>query len=207
MDYKVSVKKIKSLYRGLGWPTWFVRIRFFTAPFKALVPHIPENGFIVDLGCGYGLFSNLLARMSPQRRILGLDLDKEKIFYADRGLPNVKFQLADITKIDIQPADCILLIHVLHHLNSYGEQSVLLNACMNRLAPGGRLVICEVEPHPWWKYVLAQFADNILYPGDTIYYRFLPELLPLLKSLSSRVEYVPCHKGTPFSHIVYVCTK
>jgi len=70
IDYKEASKKIIEMYGGHGWPSLFARIRFFTAPYAALFPHVPKEGFIIDLGCGYGMFSNLLALMSEKRKIL-----------------------------------------------------------------------------------------------------------------------------------------
>lgn len=207
MDYISAVRKVKKLYGGLGWPSIFIKIRFFTAPYRQLESCIPQNGFIIDLGCGYGIFSNLLALLSSRREILGLELDESKIKYADQGIANVSFQNADITKAKIPDADCILLIHVLHHLNSYSDQEVLLKACCGKLKEGGKLVICEVDRRPWWKFILAQIADHLLYPGDRIYYRFPKELLALLRTLPLNVQYQKSHQYTPFSHITYVCEK
>src|SRR5438552_12883411 len=97
-------KEIMRLYGGKRWPSFFTRIRLFiTAPFVALDKHIPQEGFIVDLGCGYGIFANLLGLLSPKRKILGMDLDGFKMKHADKGIPNVEFRLADITKTDIRP--------------------------------------------------------------------------------------------------------
>src|SRR5438045_8732541 len=109
-------KEIMRLYGGKGWASFFTRIRLFiTAPFDALDKHIPREGFIVDLGCGYGIFANLLGLLSPKRKILGMDLDGFKMKHADKGIPNVEFRLADITKTNIPPRDCILPIPVSHH--------------------------------------------------------------------------------------------
>lgn len=207
MDYTAAVKKIKKLYEGLGWPSIFIKIRFFTAPYRHLEDFVPRSGFIIDLGCGYGIFSNLLALLSDQRKILGLELDASKIKYADKGIANVDFQSADITKAKIPVADCILLIHVLHHLNSYPDQEILLKACCDKLKEEGELIICEVDKYPWWKFVLARIADHLLYPGDHIYYRFPKELLSFLQTLPLDVQWQKSHQGTPFSHVTYICKK
>lgn len=207
MDFKEARYAIGRLYRGLGWPAIFGRIRFFTAPYQDLMSYIPAEGFIVDLGCGYGLFSNLLALMSNRRQVLGLDLDAYKIKFANRGLPNAFFKFADVVKTVISPADCILLIHVLHHFNSYEEQDVLLRVCYDKLKVGGTLLICEVQKYPRWKYLLSKLADFLLYPGEAIFYRFPKQMLPLLKTMSPNIQNVIMHQGTPFSHITYIVTK
>lgn len=206
--FKKTARQVKKMYGGRGWPSLFTKIRFITAPFRQLEPHIPREGFIVDLGCGYGIFANLLGLLSPARKILGMDLDDYKIKYADRGVKNVEFKAADITKTNIPPADCILLIHVLHHLNSYEEQETLIKACLEKLKKGGRLVITEIDRKPWWKFFLTQLADRMLYPGDKIYYRFPEKMLRLLDKFSlSDIDIEIMHGKTPFSHITYICRK
>lgn len=202
-----AARRTAALYAGLGWPALFNRIRFFTAPYSQLEPYVPRQGLIVDLGCGYGTFTNLLAELCSERRLLGLDLDESKIRHAQRGLSNTRFQLADITKAAMEPADCILLIHVLHHLRSYEEQGVLLEACLKRLKPEGRLLICEVDESPWWKLFLARLADGLLYPGDPIFYRYEKEMTLFLERMGLSVERRRMHSGTPFSHITYITSR
>ncbi|MES2953231.1 MAG: glycosyltransferase [Patescibacteria group bacterium] len=191
-----------------GWPGIFTRIRlYFTAPYPALASVVPREGFIIDLGSGYGIFSNLLGLISPARKVLGLELDAYKAKHAKALVSNVSFRQADITKIDVPPADCVMLIHVLHHLNSYADQETLLAACYSKLRKGGTLLVCEIEPRPWFKFFLTRIADAMLYPGDTIYYRFRPELEPILKRLGGAVRVIPMQPGTPFSHVSYVVIK
>ena len=206
-SYEEAVKCIKHTYGGLNWPALFARIRFFTAPYRQLVSFVPVQGLTIDLGCGYGIFSNLLGLLSPERKILGLDLDAYKIRYANRGFANVECRPGDITKLDLPPADAILLVHVLHHLNSYQEQEVLLQACFKKLKNGSKLIIAEIDSHPTIKFLLARIADFVLYPGDKIYYRQPNDLRALLEQLDFKVEIKRWHAGTPFSHIGYICTK
>lgn len=207
MDYKIAVKKVKIFYGFLNWPAVFVRIRFFTAPFKRLAGYVPQEGFIIDLGCGYGIFSALLGLLSSQRRVLGIDLDEYKISRVPRGLSNVDFKLADIKSIDLPAADCILLVHVLHHLNSYQEQEILIISCLEKLKVGGRLLIAEIDRKPWWKLILTQIADRILYNFNKPLYRFPKEMLSMLQVLPLEIKTEIMHQGTPFSHISYICVK
>lgn len=201
-------KEIMKLYGGKGWASFFTRIRLFiTAPFDALNKHIPQEGFIVDLGCGYGIFANLLGLLSDRRKILGMDLDAIKMKHADKGIKNVEFRVADITKIEIPPADCVLLVHVLHHLSSPDDQEPLIRACLEKVRPGGKLIIAEIDRKPWWKFILTQLADHMLYPGQGIHYRFPESMDELLRKFSVKVEKEVMHQNTPFSHISYICTK
>lgn len=201
------ITQTKKLYQGLGWPTIFTSIRFLTAPYGVLEKLVPKKGFIVDLGCGYGIFSNYLGLIGPQRKILGIDKEEEKIKFADRGIKNVKFLRADINKIELKKAEIILLIHVLHHLNSFSQQEKLLLACREKLAVRGKIIIAEVDKKPILKYFLGWIADHLLYPGDKIYYRFPAEFKKLFAALKFRVKIVKADKGTPFAHVIYILQK
>lgn len=199
--------KLKRLYKGLGWPSFFSRFKFYFAPLERIEPFIIKDGFIVDLGCGYGVFANMLGLGSSRRKIIGFDSDENKIKFANRGLSNVECKVGDITKIEIPPADCIILIHVLHHLPSYKDQEKLLERCSVALNSGGSLVITEVDYKPWWKFVFCFLADHILYSRDIITFRSSLDFLELFRLFSFQVKIFSMHQGTLFSHVTYVCRK
>jgi 2-polyprenyl-3-methyl-5-hydroxy-6-metoxy-1,4-benzoquinol methylase len=73
----------------------------------------------LEIGCGTGAFSRLLARYSKQ--VLALDLSPNMIQIARRQSiqhTNIEFQIADVMSVDL-PAehfDCIVSIATLHHL-------------------------------------------------------------------------------------------
>lgn len=204
---KNFVVKTKELYRGLGWPSLFTYIRFFTAPFEVIEKLIPQQGLIIDLGCGYGIFSNYLGLAGSKRQVLGIDLDKKKIKFANRGVNNVKFFCQDITKIELKKTDIILLIHVLHHLNSFKEQEKLLLACRKKLAERGKIIIAEVDKNPVFKYILGWLTDHFLYLGDRIYYRFPDQFVPLFTKLGFKNKVIKASQNKPFAHVIYVLEK
>lgn len=207
LTFDAAKRNVKKLYRGFGWPSLFVKIRFITAPYRRLEQLIGREGMIIDLGCGYGVFSNLLGMRSADRKVVGMDFDADKMKYADRGIRNVSFITGDITKVSLRDADYILLIHVLHHLDSYEAQEKLIAACVAKLKQGGKLIIAEIDAVPRMKFFLTQIADHVLYPGDTIYYRFPDGMANLLKKFPVTVERQRMHEKTPFSHVTYICTK
>jgi len=63
----------------------------------AIEAEVPRRGRVLDLGCGHGLFSLLLAATSPERQVTGVDVDGDKLGLARRaaealGLDNVRFR-------------------------------------------------------------------------------------------------------------------
>ncbi len=204
-DFGIAARFVKTLYAGNGWPSLFARIRFWTAPYRALEPLIPKEGTIVDVGCGYGLFTNLLALMSPRRRMIGFDTDAGKMRYADRGVEHASFRNGDAMQLEPGEADAFLLIHVLHHLKSKEEQVTLLKNIRARLRAGGTLLVCEVDRRPFWRFILAWLTDHVLYFGDRIYYRSPKQLVTILEDAGFEVSAEPMYVGTPYSHITFVC--
>ena len=60
----VSTRRV-SFVSGL-----YVRIRLILAPMLEVARHVPARGDIVDLGCGHGIFAQILHLYELDRRIL-----------------------------------------------------------------------------------------------------------------------------------------
>lgn len=202
------IKNTFKLYDNLGYVTVFMYFRFCHAPYLLVESLVPKKGLIIDLGCGYGFFSNMLGLAEPARQVIGIELNKRKVQYADRNVKNVNFSNADITKSDISDCDAIVFFHVLHHLNSRNQQYRLLKACSKKLKKGGKLIVVEIDYRPWWKFIFTLFVDTALYFGDRFYYRSQNEFTRLFKKLGLEVEkIIPAHRFVPLSHIVYIGKK
>src|SRR5437868_2962494 len=97
-------------------PTWDPKqyLRFEherTQPCIDLVARIPDRGarVVVDLGCGPGNSTWVLAGRFPQARVIGIDTSLEMIRRAAEELPAVEFRQADAaTWIAEEPCDVIL---------------------------------------------------------------------------------------------------
>ncbi|WP_433225315.1 class I SAM-dependent methyltransferase [Actinomadura formosensis] len=69
------------------------------------VPPPPQEGNLLDLGCGYGPIALTLAKRSPSATVWGVDVNRRALENAESnakaaGLDNVRFSLAD----EIDPA-------------------------------------------------------------------------------------------------------
>jgi 1-acyl-sn-glycerol-3-phosphate acyltransferase len=123
---------------------WYLRVKLrledYYAPFDRLVP---RTGYIVDLGCGYGFMDYMLHFRAPERRILGVDYDPRKITTAQHCQARsemLEFIAGDITEVDFNNADAIVISDVLHYLEE-DKQMMLLERAYARLADHGRLII------------------------------------------------------------------
>lgn len=201
-------KKTRSLYQNLGYVTVFTYFRYFHAPYKLTERFVPKKGKIMDLGCGYGFFANLLGLASSEREVLGVELSSRKLQHADKGVKNVKFINKDITKLKMHDCDAVILFHVLHHLHSYNQQHRFLKEAYRKLKKGGKLIVVEIDNKPLWKFLFTIAVDATLYIGDWFYYRSEAKFIELFKRVGLTTEkIIPAHKFVPLSHKIYVCRK
>lgn len=207
-------KKLLAKYQSGGFGEFFSYIRVWDAPFQTIEKVTPKSGKIIDLGCGEGILTNYLALSSKRRKMLGVEIDKERIALADKGVKNVVFKYGDITKFTIPKCDAIVLSHVLHHLNSYKDQEILLNKCVSLLSKKGKLIIVEVDTKPVFKYILSLLTDYFLVPWlfdrkiyERTYFRNKKNWKLLFKKLGLKPSTFVAHKGKPFSHVVFVAQK
>ena len=110
-----------------------------TRPVRDLVAAIPNPApaVAVDLGCGPGNSTEVLAARYPEAAITGLDSDANMIEAARKRLPAVSFDVADIADWQGQ-ADVILSNAALHWLP---DHATLLPRLATRLSSGGTIAI------------------------------------------------------------------
>jgi uncharacterized protein len=123
---------------------WYLRIKIrfenYYEPFHKL---IPMNASVLDLGCGYGFLSYMLQFLSPERKIVGVDYDEEKIAIANSGYlrgEKLSFACADVMSYPIEKFDTIIVSDVLHYLQEH-DQTDLLKKCFAALNPNGILIL------------------------------------------------------------------
>ena len=136
----------------------FVFARHLLAPLRRVAAEVPARGRILDLGCGHGLFANLLATSAPERDILGVDPSADKLRVArrsSRGLSNVRYQLGRAEDVQGADFDAITVLDVLYLLPD-DQKLAVLRRCHELLAPDGRLLLKTNDTRPWWKYGIVR---------------------------------------------------
>lgn len=152
------IPKALSLYSGAPpqvrahvWGRWA------TCPFTKVAAAVPQRGRVLEMGCGYGLFSCHLAVTSPQREVLGVDVDVDKIVHGrfaaqkarDQGA-KCELHLEPPGEVPEGPWDAVVIVDVLYLLDP-DAQAGLLHSCAQQLTLGGVLVVKEMAPLPRWK--------------------------------------------------------
>nr|MBP6335576.1 MMPL family transporter [Bacteroidia bacterium] len=123
---------------------WYMKIKLkLENNYQIFHDLIPMQGKILDLGCGYGFLSYMLAYLSTDRTITGIDYDEEKIEIAEHGFSkpqNAEFIHDNVIDFPEGKYQSIILSDVLHYLQPQ-QQISLLNRCVANLASGGVFVI------------------------------------------------------------------
>jgi 2-polyprenyl-3-methyl-5-hydroxy-6-metoxy-1,4-benzoquinol methylase len=193
----------------------YLKIKLKICPLIQLEEHFPKEGIIIDLGCGNGLFPNILSLGSSERQIIGLDLDEKKIAVANETkLPGkqITYQDGDVVEAEYPRGDVFTLVDVLY-LIPYDKQEIILQKCYRSLPPGGNLIIKEMDKKPRWKYVWNLLQETLAVKligftlGERFYFRSQKDYADILQGIGFSVKSVPMHSGYWYPHIAYICTK
>lgn len=107
----------------------------------------PSGSVVLEVGCGVGAQTVMLASRSPAANIVAIDISEDSLAAAQEnvrsaGFSNVTFQQADVYSMPFPPAafDHVFLCFVLEHLSRPREA---LAHVSNVLKPGGSITVIE----------------------------------------------------------------
>lgn len=112
-----------------------------TRPSRDLLAQValPKAGFCVDLGCGPGNSTELVAERFPDAEVVGIDSSADMLANARKRLPRVEFREGDASTFTLErPADLIFANAVLQWVP---DHAALFPRLMSLLAPGGYLAV------------------------------------------------------------------
>lgn len=215
MSVDRSVKPAMRAYAGQPMSVRLhVAVRARTCPFDALQARVPAVGRVLDVGCGHGLLSLSLAMGSAQRQVRGVDIDRDKLPCAEAAaeranVKNVAFKGVDPDWVPDGEWDAIVITDVLYLMGSDAART-LLGRLAAALAPGGVLLVKEIDVKPRWKYQLARVQELIATKVARITEGSEVDFLPpdaigsVLAGAGLAVEHVPLHQGRLHPHHLVV---
>jgi SAM-dependent methyltransferase len=127
---------------------------------------VADTARCLDVGCGGGDVTLELARRAPNGHVTGIDLDEAKLELARSesgaaGISNIAYRREDLfeTPRDGERYDLIYVRFVLTHL---GDPAKGLAALCARLAPGGVIVVEDID-----------FSGHFCYPDSPAFRRYV----------------------------------
>jgi len=189
--------------------------RAFLSDFAFVDRYVPRHGFIVDLGCGHGLFANVLAEASPNRRILGIDNDERKIAVARatiQGRESVRFELGDMIHEGPPKCDAVTIIDVLY-LMPPADQEAVLRKVADALVENAPLVVKAQERTASPRYALTYAQELVttalgVTRGGARRFRFLTraEATAMFERAGFLVDVIEMPRR-PYTDVVYLARK
>ncbi len=174
---------------------------------------LTDEGRILDVGCGFGLFAAYFGQTHARRAIVGVDPDARRIALASRvaaslGLVNHEFHVGDVRDVPIEgPFAGAYVLDVMHHIPSRDQRGVL-ERLRDLLAPGGVLLIKDITTEPRYELLFTELLDRVMVGwSEELAYRHHKEWGEILTELGFKVRIVRVPDILPYPHVVIAATK
>jgi SAM-dependent methyltransferase len=174
---------------------------------------VPDEGRILDIGCGFGLFAAYFGQTQPARRIVGVDPNARRIEMARQvcekvGLTGHSFYAGDARDVSLEgPFAGAYVLDVMHHIPA-DDQLPLLARLRDLLAPRGVLVIKDITTEPRFGLEFTRLLDRAMVGlEEPLTYRHHREWGEMLASLGFHVRMVRVPDVLPYPHVVIAATK
>ncbi len=189
----------------------FVRIRLLLSNLYLLERYVPSEGRILDIGCGHGLLSNLLALTSPKRQVLGIDINLKKIAAAQRTIGervNIRFRAGDAASLVTSSYQAVTIADVMYLIPPETQQAILFSIA-DVLEPDGVLVWKSQSRQPWWKYAVTYAQEWLmirlgLTQGAGLFFMDCEESIQAICAAGLRPAAVPMPSCRPYSDILFL---
>jgi demethylmenaquinone methyltransferase / 2-methoxy-6-polyprenyl-1,4-benzoquinol methylase len=163
---------------------------------------------VLDLACGTGDITFLLAQRTTSGRVYGVDITPGMLEIAEEkkqrlGLMTIRFELRDVMELDF-PEASFDRITTGYGLRNLPDIPGALGLILRLLKPGGRFVSLDfgkpASPlyravYLWYLQVVGSLLGWVIH-GDADVYRYIPESLKLypaqhgIKELMDAAEFV-----------------
>ncbi|MEO8219109.1 MAG: methyltransferase domain-containing protein [Acidobacteriota bacterium] len=183
-----------------------ILVRFLTSPMLRVAAHVQPGVTLLDIGAGHGLFAKLALERGA-RRVITVEPDVRKT----RPVAGV-LVVAGYDPCITGMHDTITVIDVLYKI-PIQEWDGLLERIVDRMKPGGLLLIKEQDPTDRWKNAWNRIQERMaskagLTLGESFSYEAPDVFVSRLERAGFgdvRIERIG--SGYPHPHVLYVARK
>ncbi|MEZ5920510.1 MAG: class I SAM-dependent methyltransferase [Parvularculaceae bacterium] len=142
--------------------------RPYICPFHLLMPLVPAQSRILDIGCGSGVFMGLLAHYGRIRSGFGFDASEAAIGWAQQ----MRMHLANGERLTFEHRDAraglpdeefdvVSMLDVMHHVPPPAQKTLTLEAA-RRVKPGGLFLYKDMVQKPAWRALANRMHDVVI---------------------------------------------
>lgn len=147
-----------------GFSKALLRFKPYIYPFHEVVEFVPQGGSVLDVGCGMGMMTVLLANLGKIGLGTGFDVSEQAIAKASkalvpRGSEIVFKHIKQDSAWPVGHFDAALCIDVLHHVPREEQRAFVSN--LARASGAQRIILKDISPKPFWMG-MANVATDLL---------------------------------------------
>jgi uncharacterized protein (DUF2062 family)/trans-aconitate methyltransferase len=189
---------------------------------------LPQEGTLVDVGCGRGVLLALLsaaprlhdegrwpAAWPPPPRALelhGIEHHHHVAAVARAALAErATIETADASRTVLPAADAIAMFDVLHYLRDSAQRDLIRNAAA-ALRPGGMILVREADKDAGARYHATHAGERLMALlrgawAQRFHFRSAAEWTGLFAAEGLTVEAVSMSDGTPFANVLLIARR
>lgn len=194
-DYEDNHERVKEIFRGIA--SDYDRVNRVISLGQidrwrhrlVSIMDIPEDGVVLDLGCGTGKLTRLIANKVSEGKVLGVDLTPEMLEIARKSLPReqedvVEFSLGAGEDLELQ-SNSFDLATSAFTLRNVDDLTSVISELRRVVRPGGKVYSLELakpdfpgfrEIYRFYFYRILPLIGGLV-KGDSDPYRYLAESL------------------------------
>ncbi len=150
------------------WQSLIQRLRPLICPFEPLISALPDDGRVLDVGCGTGALILAATVAGKVREALGVDISGGALVQArlaaserlDCSSRLVFQQCESPNEIEGQ-WETVIMVDVLHHV-PISEQESFWKAAALRVSSGGSLIYKDMCHRPFWRVGMNRLHDLVV---------------------------------------------
>ena len=166
----------------------FTLARHILAPLQRVADEVPSSGQVLDLGCGHGLFTNLLAAAFPNGRCLGWTLPRRRSTSRAEARPGLTMSDINVDGSRMSPNAAFELSRFWMSCTCCRTAELeVLKSCRRLVADDGVLLVKTNDILPRWKYAIVRLEEEVmvrllgLTMGGELHFRGTETYLSLLQ--------------------------